>query len=155
MYRFALIAAVALCSCSRSQTYSTKDGTVTVSSKGKDDSSVHVTGKDGSSVDFNSGKPITDYPSDAPLYSGKAMMDMKSEADHSRVVAIQTSDSLEKIAGFYKSELEGKGWKTQTSMNTPQMTMYVAEKGERKLMVQISADDSAKMQTVSQTLTGK
>jgi hypothetical protein len=146
---------VLLCACSRTQTYSTKDATVTVTDKGKDQGSVHVSGKDGASLDINTGRPITDYPSDTPLYSGKSMMDMKSGEKSSRVVAIQTSDSLEKISGFYKSELDSKGWKIDTNMTTPEMTMYVASKGERKLVIQISTDASSKMQTVSQTLADK
>jgi hypothetical protein len=152
----ATVSALALlCGCSRTQTYSTKDATVTVTDKGKDQGSVHVSGKDGTSLDINTGKPITDYPSDTPLYSGKSMMDMKSGEKNARVVAIQTPDAVEKISDFYKSELESKGWKTETSMTTPQMTMYVATKGERKLVIQIGTDGSSKTQTVSQTLADK
>lgn len=155
MSKLVLITAALLattCACSRTQTYATKEGSVTVTSKGKDEGSVHVTGKDGSSMDINTGKAITDYPSDVPFYSGKTMMDMKSAEKNSRVVAIQTPDSLEKITAYYKSELESKGWKTDTNMTTPQMVMYVASKGKQKLVIQISADESSKLQTVSQTL---
>jgi hypothetical protein len=157
MSKPALIAATALsllCACSKTQTYSTKDASVTVTDKGKDQGSLKVVAKDGTTLDINSGKPITDYPSDAPLYSGKSVMDMKSAEKNARVVAIQTSDSIEKISGFYKGELEAKGWKTESTMTTPQMTMYVASKGERKLVVQISSD-SNNTQSVSQTLSDK
>ncbi len=81
------------------------------------------------------------------------MMDMKSGEKNARVVAIQTPDAVEKISDFYKSELESKGWKTETSMTTPQMTMYVASKGERKLVIQIGSDDSNR--SISQTLADK
>jgi hypothetical protein len=158
MLKLALVTAAALailCACSRTHSYSTEDGTVTVNSKGKDEGSVHVTGKDGTSLDINTGKPITDYPSDVPLYSGKSMMDMKSEETHSRVVALQSPDSLEKITEFYKSEFPSKGWKVETNMNTPQMNMYVASKGDRKLVVQIASDESTKLQSISQTLSDK
>jgi hypothetical protein len=91
-----------LCACSHSHTYTTKDASVTIDSKGKDEAVVHVTGKDGASLDFNTGKPITDYPSDTPLYQGKTVMDMKSEKDHVRHITLQTSDSMDKILDFYK-----------------------------------------------------
>ena len=103
---FAAVALAALCACSHTQSYSTKDATVTVTDKGKDQGAIHVAGKDGTSLDINSGKAITDYPSDVPLYSGKSMMDMKADQKHSRVVAIQTPDSMDKITDFYKSELD-------------------------------------------------
>jgi hypothetical protein len=141
-----------LCACSPSHTVSTGNGTVTVTDKGKGESVVHVAGKDGASLDINSGKAVTDYPSDTPLYSGKSMMDMKSGEKHSRVIVIQTTDSMEAISDFYKKELESKGWKTETDMTTPQMVMYVASKDKRKLVIQIGSDSSAKMQSVSQTL---
>jgi hypothetical protein len=152
MAKFVLAASLSLfCACTPSHTVYTNNGTVTVTDKGKDSGSVHVETKEGASLDINSGKAITDYPSDLPLYSGKSMMDMKDETKHSRVVLIQTADSLDKIVAFYKSELDGKGWKTETSMTTPDMTMLVVTKGNRKAVIQIGSDKSSKMQSVSQT----
>jgi len=157
MSKIALVTAASLallCACNR-HTFTMKDGSVTVTDKGKGDSTIHVTGKDGASLDINSGKAITDYPSDVPLYSGKSMMDMKNAEKNSRVVVIQTSDPLDKISDFYKSGLESKGWKTETNMTTPQMTMWVATKDNRKLVIQVGADESSKMQSISQTLADK
>jgi hypothetical protein len=139
-----------LCACSHSHTYTTKDASVTIDSSGKNDAVVHVTGKDGASLDFNSGKPITDYPSDTPLYQGKSLMDAKSEKDHARTVALQTPDPMDKISDFYKSQLASKGWKTESTMTTAQMNMFVATKEGRKLVISISSD--GKMQQISQSL---
>ena len=111
---------------------------------------MHAVGKDGSSVDFNTGKPITDYPGDVPLYAGKSVMDVKSGQKKGRMVMLQTSDSLEKISSFYKSELESKGWKVDTTMNTDKLIMYKASKDTRDLVVQIGTDGTH--QSISQTL---
>jgi hypothetical protein len=151
----ATVAALCLtCACAKTKVYSTKEGSLEVTDQGKEQV-IHVTGKDGKSVDINTGKAITDYPSDTPLYSGKAEMDLKSNENHSRVVAIQTPDSIDKINTFYKAELEAKGWKIETNMTTPEMTLYAATKGDRKLVIQVSGDPSEKMQTINQTLADK
>ena len=157
MSKIALVLPFALlCACSPSHTIHTGNGTVTVTEKGGNgDSAVHVTGKDGVSLDINSGKTITDYPSDTPLYEGKSMMDAKSLEKHSRVVSIQTPDSAEKITDFYKSQIEGKGWKIESTMTSPQMNLFVATKENRKLTVMIGTDQNAKMQSITQTLADK
>jgi hypothetical protein len=144
-----------LTACSRSHTVTTKDGTVSVEQGKNGASSIHAEGKDGASVDINTGKAITDYPSDVPLYAGKSAMDMKSAEKHGRVVVIQTSDSLDKINDFYKSELAAKGWKVETTINTDKMVMYKASKDNRDLVVQIGSDGSGKEASVSQTLADK
>jgi uncharacterized lipoprotein YajG len=155
MSKLALVLPFALlCACSPSHTLHTSNGSVTVTEKGNNgESVVHVAGKDGATLDINSGKAITDYPSDTPLYEGKSMMDMKAAEKHSRVVAIQTSDSLDKISDFYKSQLDSKGWKVESSINSPQMNSFVATKDSRKLVVVIGTD--GKIQSVSQTLADK
>jgi len=122
--------------------------------KGGDDTALHVQGKDGSSMDINTGKTITDYPGDVPLYTGKSAMDMKSGEKNARVVMIQTPDSMEKINTFYKSQLESKGWKVETTLNTDKMVMYKASKENRDLVVQIGTD-GGNQSTVNQTLADK
>jgi len=142
-----------LCACSHSHTVTTKDGSVSVE-QGKDGSgSVHAVGKDGSSVDINTGKKITDYPSDVPLYEGTSVMDMKSGEKHSRVVVVQTPDSIDKISDFYKSQLDSMGWKVDATMNTDTTVIYKASKDNREMVVQIGSDGGK--QSISQTLADK
>jgi hypothetical protein len=154
-----LLAAAAVISflsaCSHSHSITTKDGSATVTvDSGKDGgSSVHAVGKDGSTVDISSGKAITDYPSDVPLYAGKSAMDIKQAEKHGRMVMIETPDSLDKINGFYKSELDSKGWKVDTTVNTDKMVMYKASKDNRDLVIQIASNDTER--SVSQTLADK
>lgn len=81
------------------------------------------------------------------------MMDVRSGGNNARVVAVETTDSMQKVSNFYKSELERKGWKTEGTFATDQMTMYTTTKDGRKLMVSITSD--GKNQTVTQTLTDK
>ena len=153
----AAAAVIALLSaCSHTHTVTTKDGSATVSvSDGKDGATaVHAVGKDGSSVDINTGKAVTDYPSDVPLYEkAKSTMDMKSEQKHARMLLLQSSDSAEKVAGFYKSELESKGWKIEETMTINNMTMYKASKDNREMVVQVQSGGNTT--TINQTLSDK
>ena len=141
--------------CSHSRTIKTQDGSVTVE-QGKNgaNSSLHAEGKDGTSLDINTGKAITDYPTDVPLYSGKSTMDMKSGEKHARTVILQTPDSIGKISDFYKSELESKGWKVETTLTTERMAMYKASKDNREMVVQIGTDNG-QQSTISQTIADK
>ncbi len=146
-----IVAAICLLSaCSHTRTITTKDGTATVETKGGNDPSFHVAGKDGTTADINTGKPITDYPGDAPLYPGKSVMDIKAEQKHARTVMVQSPDSVDKITAFYKSELDSKGWKTDTTIQSAQANVFVASKGGRKLMVSIGSE--GKMQNITQQL---
>lgn len=137
---------VLFCACSRTKTLSSRDGSVTVTEQGKDEAAVHITGKDGkTALDFNSGKAITDYPSDVPLYKGKSLLDMKSAEKNARSVSIETPDPVDQIAEFYKAQLESKGWKSDATMTMGEMTMYTASKDNRKLVVQITSEGDKRM----------
>ncbi len=141
-----------LWACSHTHTVTTSDGSVTVD-QSKDGGSMHVVGKDGAMADINTGKPITDYPADVPLYEGKSVMDIKSNEKHARVIALQTSDSLDEISDFYKSQLDSKGWKVETTMKTGEMSVFKANKDNRELVVSIGSEGGK--QSISQTLTDK
>jgi hypothetical protein len=141
-----------LCACSHRRTVNTGDASI---SSDKDGNSVHIVARDGIAVDINErGKAITDYPSDVPIYEGKSMMDAKAEKDHLRTVMLQTSDSLGKVTDFYKGRLEDKGWKIESSVNTPQATIYRATKDDRKLSITIADGDGGKA-SVTQVLSDK
>jgi hypothetical protein len=149
MSKFAAVALLVpafFCACSNSKTYSSRDGSVTVTEKGKDQASVSISGKDGkATIDYNSGKPITDYPSDTPLYQAKSILDMKNAEKNTRSVTLETTDAADKIADFYKTELASKGWESKATMNMGAMTMITANKGNRELVVQITSDDNKRM----------
>lgn len=144
-----------LCSCSHTHTVETKDGSVSVDTGKNGEATVHAVGKDGSTVDIGSNKTVTDYPSDAPLYPGKAAMDVKSGEKHGRMLMLQSPDSMEKVSNFYKSELESKGWKVDTTVNSDKMVMYTASKDSRALVVQLTSGASGSGTGITQTLGDK
>jgi hypothetical protein len=151
-----LIAAAAvifvLSACSRTSTVTTQDAAATVSvDKGNDpDAATRLPGKDAALLDLNPGNTIADYPGDVPLYAGKSAMDMKSNEKHGRVVMIQTPDSVDTIAAFYKSQFADNGWKFDTAINTEKMVIFKASKDNRDLVVQIGSDGN--LQSINQTL---
>jgi hypothetical protein len=157
MSKFAAVALLVpafFCACSSSKTYTGRDGSVTVTEKGKDQASVSISGKDGkTTLDYNTGKAITDYPSDAPIYQAKSILDMKNAEKNTRSVTLETTDAADKIADFYKVELASKGWESKSSRNMGAMTMITAEKGNRQLVIQITSDDNKRM--ILQHLTEK
>jgi hypothetical protein len=143
-----------LCACSHSRTVTTQNGASVTVDQAKDGAgSVHAVGKDGTSVDINVSKKVTDYPGDVPLYQGVSTMDMKSPEKHARVLVLQTPDPMDKISNFYKSQFDDKGWKVEATMTTDKMVMYKASKDNREMVVQVGSDGGK--QTISQTLADK
>ena len=141
--------------CNRSHTVTTSDGKVTYQEKGKDAGTVTVTGKDGktATVDFNQGKIPNDYPKDVPVYSGKVVMAQSFSEKNARNLMLESSDTADKIAEFYKKELERSGWKTETTVATTGMNMIGANKGAKQIMIQIT--DSGEKRSIMQVLTDK
>jgi hypothetical protein len=152
-----VLAAAALLSsgCSRSHTVSTADGKVTVTEKGKDGAaSMTFTGKSGEKVtmDVNSGKLPADYPSDVPVYKdARITLSQTVSEKNGRNLVMETADAADKIAGYYKSGLEGNGWKIEGSVAMGELNMLTATKGARQFVVQItnSSDKRSIMQTVA------
>jgi len=150
------IAVVLMVACSRSRTYTSKDGSVTVEQKGKDASSMTFTGKNGETVaiNMNGGKVPDDYPKDVPLYEGtKVIMSNSASEKHARHLMLESKDPADKIAEYYKKGLDSNGWKTEGTMNMGEMNMFTASKDNRQLVVQIS--NSADKRTISQVLSDK
>jgi hypothetical protein len=143
--------------CSRSATYTSKDGSVTVEKKGTGDAaSMTFTGRNGEkvSLDVNGGKMPDDYPKDIPVYEGtKVVMSQTASEKHTTSLVLESKDPAEKIADFYKKGLESSGWKIEGSMNMGQMNMYTATKENRQAVVQIV--NSGDKRTISQILSDK
>lgn len=142
--------------CSRSHTVTTKDGKVTYQEKGKDAGSVTVTGKDGktATLSYNQGKLPDDYPKDVPVYSGaKVVMAQSYSEKNARNLMLETADSANQVADFYKKELERNGWTTETTVSTPAMNMLGASKAGKQVSIQIS--DSGGKRSIVQILADK
>jgi hypothetical protein len=152
----AVILTFAAGACSRSRTYTSKDGSVTVEQKGKDAGSMTFTGKNGDTVaiNMNGGKVPDDYPKDVPLYEGtKVIMSNSASEKHARHLILESKDPADKIAEFYKKGLDSSGWKVEGTMNMGGMNMFTATKENRQLVVQIS--DSNDKRSISQILSDK
>ena len=151
----AVILTIAGAACKRSSTYTTRDGSVTVQEHGKDAGSMTFTGKNGEKVAINmsGGKVPDDYPKDVPLYNAKVIMANSSSEKHTQHLMMESEDTAEKIAEFYKKGLDSNGWKTEGTMNMGEMNMFTASKNNRQLVIQIS--NVADKRTISQILTDK
>jgi hypothetical protein len=152
----AAIFTIAGAGCSRSSTYSSKDGTVKVEQKGKDSSSMTFTGKDGQKVviDSGGGKVPDDYPKDLPVYAGaKVIMSQSATEKNTHNLVLESSDPADKIADYYKKSLESNGWKIEGSMNMGEMNMFTAVKDKRQAIVQVM--NSSEKRTINQVLSDK
>ena len=162
MYK-TLVAAVCLVvcsfasmSCSKSATFSTKDGTVTVEQKGGDPTSMTITAKDGKGMTMNmgEGKVPDDYPKDLPVYTGAKVVLTQSVSDkNARSLMLESSDPTDKISEFYKKGLESNGWKIENTMTSGDMTMFTAIKDNRQAVLQIM--NGGDKRTISQVLSDK
>jgi len=141
--------------CSRSHTYSTSDGKVSYQEKGKDAGTVTVTGKDGktATLNFNQNKIPDDYPKDVPVYSAKVVMSQSASEKNARNLMLESADAADKIADYYKKELERNGWKTETTVATSGLQMLGANKDQRQVMIQIT--DSGGKRNIMQVLSDK
>ena len=153
---FAAAAAALLgAGCGRTHTVSTSDGKVTVTEKGKDGAaSMTFTGKNGEKVtmDVNSGKLPSDYPSDVPVYKdARVTMSQTVSEKNGRNLMMETGDAADKVAGFYKTGLESNGWKIEGTVAMGELNMITATKDAREFVVQItnSSDKRSIMQTVA------
>jgi hypothetical protein len=142
--------------CSRSATYTSRDGSVTVKQDGKDATSMTFIGKNGEkvAVNLNGGKVPDDYPKDVPLYEGtKVVMANSSSEKHTQHLMLESNDPADKITEYYKKGLDSNGWKIESTMNMGELNMFTATKENRQLVVQIS--NSSGKRSISQILTDK
>ncbi len=143
--------------CNRGHSVSTPEGRVTVTEKGKDGAqSMTFTGKKGEKVtlDVNSGKLPDDYPGDVPVYKAARIVLAQSVSENNgRNLVMETADTGDKIAAFYKSGLEGSGWKVEGTVAMGDLNMITATKGTRQFVVQIT--NSAEKRSIMQTVADK
>jgi hypothetical protein len=143
---FPLLAGIALLAagCNRSQTFSTSEGEVTVTNKSKDSGSYTFTGKDGQkmTMDVGAGKLPDDYPKDVPVYKDARIVVTQTISEkNGRNLVLESGDSAEAIANFYKKELAAQDWTVENTMVTEGLNMLTATKGSRQLTVNITESD--------------
>ncbi|MDQ6665016.1 MAG: hypothetical protein M3Z23_11550 [Acidobacteriota bacterium] len=154
-----LVLVLGIAACTRhsySSGYSSSDGSVVIDQKGKDSSSMKITGRDGKqvSIDMNTGSMPADYPKDVPVYNGATVVisQAMSKKNGSHIM-LETTDSAAKITEYYKKELDANGWKTEASMDMGAMSIITAHKDQRQLVIQVVGDNNKR--SINQTLAGK
>ena len=143
---FPLLAAIVLLAtgCNRSQTISTPEGEVTVTSKDKDSGTFTFTGKDGQkmTMDAGGGQLPADYPKDIPVYKdAKIVVTQTISERNGRNLVLESGDTAEVIAEFYKKELAAREWTIENTMAAGGMNMMSATKDRRQLTVNITDAD--------------
>lgn len=142
--------------CNRSKTSSTS---VTVHDSGKaGQSAVTITGQNGEKMTINSEgtKLPDDYPKDVPVASGAKIVMATSVDDqttHGSHLVLESTDSLEHVLAFYKKGLADNGWKINTTVSQPEVTVIAAEKGTRELSLSVQQSDGKC--TVTQSVVAK
>lgn len=147
------------CSRSKTQTYSTPGGSVTVNDNGKPgQSAVTITGNNGEKMTINSegAKLPDDYPKDVPVASGAKIV-MSTSVDNKTTkgsnLVLESTDSLDKITEFYKKGLADNGWKISATFAQLQMTIITAAKDNRELSLSVQQADGKS--TITQSVATK
>ena len=87
-----------------------------------------------------------DFPKDVPLYPGlEIIMVQTMGTEGAHMIMGSSSDSMEKVAAFYKKETAAQGWTEQMSMNQPgdtPMQMLTYEKDGRMISVTILFEEN-------------
>jgi hypothetical protein len=132
MYRFSLMAIALACSpwmgCGSGTTTTTSpDGKTSVAEK-NGDKGVTVNGtinmaSSGGEVALPEG-----FPNDIPIYTGgKVISGVKT--DNNLAAVVITGDAVKNVGDFYLDKLKTNGWDIQTSANTSDGGMVLANKG--------------------------
>jgi hypothetical protein len=113
---------------------------------------VTIEGKDGKSV-YTAGKGAAvpeNFPKDVYVYEGATIIAAISVPDGFNL-AMETSDSADKVLATVKSKMTGFGWKEEMTMNQGNSSIVSYKKGERTAMVNINADKKHTQITLTTT----
>lgn len=104
--------------------------------------------KTGAKVDIGTGKVPDNFPKDFPLYTGakvvSAMSGNQSGSSNGFWLTMSTTDSVDKVAAFYKSKFASGGWVVGTTYTAGGTFSQTVEKGQWSGSVAISEDTSSK-----------
>jgi hypothetical protein len=149
-----LLAAVVVCGCRKSTTYTGPDGTKATVSKSGKNFEIKVEGKDGGTWKMAGGEGSValpeGFPTDVPIYPGAKVATSVKTGDAMHAT-LQTSDAADKVSAFYKEKMKANGWELKTTMDMGQGTMLVGLKAGQSLNAMIARGD--KGTTVSLTVT--
>lgn len=126
---------------------------------GKSDAERVIESATGGNADVNSNGDVTvktdqgtfsssdklpaDFPTDVPIYPGskvQASVAATQTQGGGNYVGLVSTDSADKVASWYKTELAAKGWKVSTSFQGQGGTMIGGTKDKRNVAVTIAED---------------
>jgi hypothetical protein len=149
-----ILAVALVCGCRKSVTYTGEDGTKATISKSGKDFEITVHGKKGETVPVAGGEGGValpeGFPKDVPIYPGAKVLTSVKTQD-AMTVALQTSDQADKVSAFYKEQMKAGGWEIKTTMDMPQGTMLMGEKGGQALHAMVVSDNKATTVTLTVT----
>ncbi len=100
----------------------------------------------GTTMDIGSGKIPDNFPKDFPIYPGAKVTSVLSgtnKAKNGFWVTLETGDSLDKVAAFYKSELAKNGWEVSATYTTEETMTEAVTKGKLEGNLTINRSSSA------------
>lgn len=115
------------------------------------DGSMHVETTEGT-YDAGSNTLPAGWPADVPAYAGAAITFSASVNPQTgkpgKAVAMTTTDSGQIVLDFYKKTLVSGGWAIATSMQTADMNILSATKGDQVVTMMIRPADGQTMITI-------
>lgn len=129
--------------CRKSTTYTAPDGIRATVTQGGNGTEVVIQGKDGATMriaENGAGVSLPDgFPKDVPIYKG-AVVVTSVDTKEGKQVSLRTPDALGKVVDFYKAELAKNGWEVESSMNSGDMGMCNAKKGDSEVVASAFKD---------------
>lgn len=108
------------------------------------DESFEISSDEGT-VSFGNAKLPNNFPADVPIYSPSTLTFShagSAEDADSASATLETDDSVDKVADWYKGQMESNGWKMGSidtwGTGAEKYVNYTATKGERTLSVGVS-----------------
>lgn len=80
------------------------------------------------------------FPEDVPVYPQANLYSASQMPGLGFMVQGRSSEAVDKVSAFYKSEMTGRGWTEDGSQQTPAMHMAQYKKGERTASVTLLPD---------------
>lgn len=137
------------------------DGSVKLKGEGYDidvdsdnSGTMQITGENGEQVNISTGNDVKlpdDWPSSIPLPRDAKLTYAQSGTSANGMgqsVAFTTSDSMNDVSEFYKTELANNGWTIEATMITTDGGMISASQGEDGVIISIGSSDGETAVTI-------
>jgi hypothetical protein len=116
------------------------------------DGTTKITTSDGTTAITTSGKLPDNFPKDVPVYKGASVVN-SVQGEDALGVTLQTTDSVQAIADFYKREMAKRGWQEEAAVNIQGNTMLSYVLGDRTCNVVINDAGNVRVITIGLTST--